>query len=93
MISRWPSPRWRWALRWWTAERLWIVTEDRRSWHNLGDLPIVEIYEIYLGVSGLGVETAMPPYSSSAPPSTISSGGTAAGVGHSRDGCSGGDPA
>ena len=32
MTSRWPSPGWRWALRWCTAQRPRSVTADRRSW-------------------------------------------------------------
>ena len=77
MISRWPTRKSRWALRWCTATRLRSVTAEQRLLaevgevfvrreHNLADLPIVEVY---LARERLGVANATRRYRSCAVPS------------------------
>jgi class 3 adenylate cyclase len=79
--SRWPSPRRRSAWRWCTAPRLPSVTADRNSWPRSATCscardttwPSYRSSTYIRHVKGLGVETAMTPYRSCAPPSTICS--------------------
>ena len=86
MTSRWPSPGRRWAWRWCTATRLRSVTADRSSWPRSATYSCAadttcanyRSSTCTWRVRGLGVEIAMTPYRSCAPPSTICS---------ARDGC------
>ena len=101
MTSRWPSPGWRWALRWCTAKRLRSVTADTkllaevgdmflRRGHILRDLPIVNVYMARERARRGDRDEAIPLMRAAVDHLFR---GTAAGVGHSSDRCSGGDTA